>query len=417
MSRAMVEGLFGVHPDALAGTLTISPGFPQAWTHARLSHPDLGINFVRDGREDTWEITQAGQRFQTLTLRIPAAFTGVAEVQVSGHGAEWRSDPDAVGRSVLEIVTKAGASTLVQIHWAGDKVSAEGIASAKPGKADREFRRVSLGSFEWWAAMPKRARVEVSAGNPFDWLAPRRASALESVDLTGVFNDQVTAIFAPGKYLSPRSAGVSLALPWQGTGAWAGHVTTLPVIDDSGLRKVAADHDGRLMMPDGVFFATPSAHDAKNIVFTSQWDNYPKEVTIPINGHAKQAYFLMAGSTSFMQSRIDNGEVVVKYADGSVSRLALRNPETWWPIEQDYFIDDYQFPLESSLPPRVDLMTGKIRLLNVATFKGKGREVPGGAATVLNLALDPSKEMRSLTLRTLTNNVVIGLMSATLERP
>jgi hypothetical protein len=263
----------------------------------------------------------------------------------------------------------------------------------------------------------KTADVQVSKGQPFDWVAPRGPSTLESVDLTAVFNDQVTGIFAMGKYLSPRSTGVSLALPWQGAGAWAGHLATLPVIDDSGLRKVAGDHDGRLTMPDGISFATPSAHDARNIVFTSQWDNYPKDVTIPLNGHAKHAYFLMAGSTNFMQSRMDNGEVIVTYTDGSVSRLALRNPETWWPIEQDYFIDDYQFPLESSLPPRVDLMTGKIRLLNLASFKGEGREVPGGAATVLELPLDPSKEMRSLTVRTLTNDVVIGLMSATLERP
>jgi hypothetical protein len=42
--------------------------------------------------------------------------------------------------------------------------------------------------------------------------------------------------------------------------------------------------------------------------------------------------------------------------------------------------------------------------------------VPGGAATVLNLPLDPAKELQSLTVRTLANEVVIGLMSLTLER-
>jgi hypothetical protein len=75
------------------------------------------------------------------------------------------------------------------------------------------------------------------------------------------------------------------------------------------------------------------------------------------------------------------------------------------------------FPLDGSLPPRVDLKTGTIRLLNLATFKGKGREVPGGGATVLDLTLDPAKQLQSLTVRTLANDVVIGLMSVTLERP
>jgi hypothetical protein len=69
----------------------------------------------------------------------------------------------------------------------------------------------------------------------------------------------------------------------------------------------------------------------------------------------------MAGSTNFMQSHVDNREVVIGYADGTSARLALRNPETWWPIEQNYFIDDYQFPLAGPLPSRVDLQTGTIR--------------------------------------------------------
>ena len=56
--------------------------------------------------------------------------------------------------------------------------------------------------------------------------------------------------------------------------------------------------------------------------------------------------------------RIDNGEVIVTYVDGSTERLALENPTTWWPIEQDYFVDDYQFRLNAPLPTRVDLKTG-----------------------------------------------------------
>ena len=98
------------------------------------------------------------------------------------------------------------------------------------------------------------------------------------------------------------------------------------------------------------------------------------------------------------------------------ARLALSNPETWWPIEQDYFIDDHQFRIEGPLPTRVNLKTGEVRVLERKTFKGQGRTVPGGAATVLALDLDPAKELKSLTVRTLANDVVIGLMAATLER-
>ena len=422
MSRAIVEGLFGVHPDALAGTLTISPGFPDNWPHARLTHPDIGIDFVRTGRVETWTITQPAHRFQTLTVRIPAAFTAVTQVQVNGAPAQWHSVPQAVGRPMLEIATKFAASAHIRIVWSGEAITDQSESAAKPAESAGDFQRVTLGAFSWWSATPKPAPTTPTAAQPFDWKTARPAH-FDTIDIAPSFNDRVTAIFAPGKYVSPRSTGVSLALPSQGIGAWAGHVNTLPVIDDTGLRKVSAAHGGKLTLPNGIPFATPSAPAtpsepaARNIAFTSQWDNYPRQLTLPLDGRASHAYFLMAGSTNFMQSRMDNGEIIVAYTDGTTARLALRNPETWWPIDQDYFIDDYQFPLEGPLPPRVDLRTGNIRLLDPATFKGKGREIPGGAATVLHLALDPTRQLQSLTLRTLTNDVVIGLMSLTLERP
>ena len=45
-------------------------------------------------------------------------------------------------------------------------------------------------------------------------------------------------------------------------------------------------------------------------------------------------------------------------------KLMLRNPETWWPIEQDYLLDDYLFVNDAPLPPRVDLRTGQTRVLD-----------------------------------------------------
>ena len=42
--------------------------------------------------------------------------------------------------------------------------------------------------------------------------------------------------------------------------------------------------------------------------------------------------------------------------------------------------------------------------------------IDGGAATVLDMPLKASKTLKSLTLKTLANDVVIGLMSVTLQR-
>jgi len=135
-----------------------------------------------------------------------------------------------------------------------------------------------------------------------------------------------------------------------------------------------------------------------------------------LGGKASHVYLLMAGSSNPMQSRFDNGEVIVTYADGSTERLALHNPTTWWPIDQDYFIDDFAFRRPEPIPPRVDLKTGTVRVLDVSAFKGQGGKIHGGAATVLDRPLNPEKELKSVRLRTLANDVVIGLMAVTLAR-
>lgn len=417
MSRNIVEGLFGIHPDAIAGTLTITPGFPEDWHHARIVHPDVSMGFLRTGRVDTWAITQTERRFKTTTLHIPARYGRVQKVEVDGVAVPWRSDRQAVGRPMLEIVIPARGSDRIQITWAGAPLHSDEQASTRSSGSREGWTKKTAGVFSWWVPDTKPPQSAARTTPGFDWRSASSSAHIETVDLNPWFNDSVSAIFAPGKYVAPRYPGVSLAIPSQGVGAWAGHLNELPAIDDSGLRQVAAEHGGKLMMPNGVPFLTPTNKGSKNVVFTSVWKNYPRSVTVPLEGKAKHIYLLMAGSTNFMQSRMDNGQVEVTYSDGTSALLPLRNPETWWPIEQDYFIDDYQFPFEGPLPPRVNLSSGEIRILDLRDFKGKGQEVPGGAATVLDLALDPDKRLRSFTVRTLANDVVIGLMSATLERP
>ena len=236
---------------------------------------------------------------------------------------------------------------------------------------------------------------------------------LEPVDLAPVFNDSVTQIFR-NEYRSPRSPFCSLAIPKQGIGGWC-HYQTTADIDDAGLRA-AAKATGRLDTPFGIPFQTPGEASAKNIAFTTRWDNYPHEVSVPLSGKASRAYLLMAGSMGPMQCRFDNGEVVATYADGTTARLVLHSPDNWWPIEQDYFIDDLAFARPGPVPPRVDLKSGSTRVRDAKDFTRKTALIPGGAATVLDLPLDPSRELKSLTVRTLGNEVVIGLMALTLAR-
>ena len=401
LSRALVEGLFGVRPDALAGELVFEPGWPAAWDHAGLRHPDFSVGFSRTGDTDSYETS--GEAALALRLRLIARRDRVAAVTVDGAKAAWRMVEDSVGAPRIEILAPAAAAHTVAVRWAGDVPAIRETGSG--------FVQVAQGEMRWWQP-PVAAKAAVLASAP---ATPPAAGKFETIDLSSLFNDRVTQIFKH-EYRSPRSPFVSLALPKQGIGAWAGGVNETAEIDDAGLRAAVAQGGGRITLPDGVPFSMPVTAEAKNILFTSQWDNFPREAVIPLSGHARHLSLLMAGSTNPMQSRFENGEIIVTYADGTVDRLALVNPTNWWPIEQDYLIDDYQFRRPEPLPVRIDLKSGAIRVLEHDTFDGRGGKVVGGAGTVLELKLQPAKELRSLTVRATANEVIIGLMAATLAR-
>jgi hypothetical protein len=456
ISRALVEGLFGIQPDLLEGEIKVRPGFPSDWEHAEMRHPDFRFRFRREGSRETFALETKFNKPLRLRLDLPAFKDEVASVTVNGRPAPWHVVEGGVGRPWIDIAAAAAKQQEIAIVWRGRTPASASAPAARAVPAGAElhldcgtkvleladpqhalgvarfegtlvqgkavgvpghrtvFARVEQGALRWWQPLAFQVQPAFAPTASLDWTKPV-IGKLEPVDLTPVFNDKVTQIFQ-NDYLAPRSPFCSLAMPKQGIGSWCHPKETFEV-DDAGLRRLAAKSDGKILLPNGVPLTTPGAPAARNIAFVSQWTNYPAETSVALTGRSSHAFLLMAGSTSAMQSRFDNGEVIVTYADGSSARLALHNPTTWWPIDQDYYIDDFAFRLPEPLPVRVDLKTGKIRVLTFPEFQGHGGVIPGGAATVLELPLDSSRELKALTVRALANEVVIGLMSVTLQRP
>jgi hypothetical protein len=452
-SRSLVEGLFGIVPDALHGTLRIRPGLPQDWNEAALTIPDVAFDFRRQGSRDTYTITPTFAKPLRLQLQVQARTTGETTVTVNGKPVQWRNVDTAVGRPIIEISSEPTAKYVVEIQWHGDapdtattkaqyvpnaalstrfahaaiskvfdpqqvlrqpKTTTNELTAQVAGEAGGRTAFVQLrqGGLTWWEPLAINVPRPVAAPQ----VAAPAAAKWERVDLSCHFNDQVTRIFQ-NEYRSPRPLGPTLQLPTQGIGNWC-YPLTQAVIDDAGLRQLA-DAKNELKLPAGVPLRTPGAAGSKNVLFVSQWDNYADRATVPLAGRATHAYLLMAGSTNPMQSQLVNGEVVVTYTDGTTDALPLRNPENWWPIEQDYLNDGFAFQTGAPQPLRVHLKTGLItREFNQYTsIKGfSTRAIDGGAATVLDLPLNPKKKLRSLTVRALANDVVIGLMSVTLAR-
>ena len=357
-SRTLIQGLFGIIPQAIDGQCIIRPGFPTEWDSASVKTPYLEYKFTRKDGKDVFEITQHFRRPLKIVLR-----------QNLGNG-EYR---DVEGTSeqyqVIEVSQRDGSFVI--------------------------------------SAMSQKNRPSVILGLE----EPNLSMPFKPQKINAFFNSEVDDIFK-NEYLSPRPMTTTLQIPKQGIGEWC-HPQQTAEINDSVFRTLI--NDG-IFRAAGVPFRTPA--EGANIVYTSLWDNYPDSVVIPMKGRAERAYLLMAGSTNHMQSRIDNGLVIATYTDNTTDTLALRNPDNWCPIEQDYYIDGKAFQTPQPGPYRVCLGTGDVSrdLGKLLDIKGVyGREIPGGAAQMLSMPLNPQKRLKSLTIRTLSNDVIIGLMAVTLQ--
>ena len=419
-ARAIINGLFGVQPDALNGKCVIQPAFPEGWDSVTFKTPYLTYQFVRQGNKDIYRITQNFTRPLQIVVKT---FLGRGKVLVT-EGTDDKTqtvivenDDSFEGASFTESPMLLADTLSFILHSSSDKYGLSDV-------------------------LPSKKRI--------------------TIDLTPYFNANVDDIFK-NEYLSPRSPFTTLEIPKQGIGQWCLPKRTA-TIEDNGLRERVKNglFDTGL---NGLMFATPA--EGNNIIYTSLWDNYPNSITIPVKGKAKYANLLLAGSTNNMQSRIDNGIVIATYQDGTADTLHLENPVNWCPIEQEYYVDEYAFRTLPQRPYRVHLGSGVVarELLEVGRAKdelgnntvkpqdrgrnannasskntsssskddnlppssfplppssnpdsAEPRYIEDGAAQILRMPLDGKKKLKNIILRTLSNDVVIGLMAITLEK-
>ncbi|MDR3188453.1 MAG: DUF4450 domain-containing protein [Prevotellaceae bacterium] len=534
-SRVIVQGLFGIYPDAMNGRWIIRPGFPDSWDKASITTADVSFAFERThaagATVEKYTIRKLPHR---IDLLLKARSDRIASLTVNGKKAAWTLEENAAGYPLVKIHAERSAhdsACHVQVAWGGEaldkprcaaaaalgetwelsagckllqlhdpqgalggvrqsKSLLTGVALGEKGSRTL-FVRLEQGQMRWWQPVhleivdryevadfdPEASDlrfalrnntaaalsgtltlgsgsrtyavpVDIPAGGKSDtiaipagtattganrvalmkdgkevhrfaltcWNIPQAAVRYEAVPLEGLMNASVAQIFR-NEYLTPRSPYTTLQIPKQGIGEWC-HPQMTASIDDAGLRAAAAA-DGWLQTPPGIPFRTTATPAGRNVIFTSLWDNYPDRVEVPLSGRATHAYLLMAGSANHMQYRVASAVVTVEYADGSSDSLALVNPDTWAPIEQDFYADGYAFRLKMPRPYRVHLKSGLVsrNLAKDLKIDGVyGRAIDGGAGIILDLPLNGSKTLKTLRLETRANDVVVGLMALTVVR-
>ncbi|MFD2826804.1 DUF4450 domain-containing protein [Leeuwenhoekiella polynyae] len=321
---------------------------------------------------------------------------------------------DSLGITIQNNTDTKVSGTLKINHKAAQQVSFEANA---PATLTRALSQCFPGTNELQLDLASGEKVLLPFTN---WDIPNsRMEQQTMLNISDFFNARVDEVFQQ-QYLSPRPESPTLQLPTTGVGNWCyPNVAEDIHLDDSGLREASGTR-GFIQGPEKIFYATPSEEQAFNSAFTSKWDTYPDSITIPLEGTASHAYLMMAGTTNPMQTQLVNGTVTVTYTDGTTTTLELKNPENWWPIEQDYYTDGYAFITGAPRPPRVIFKTGEITR-DFKNYKGihgfTNYGIDGGAGTILDLPLAPQKTLEKLTLEAQANDVIIGLMSLTLLKP
>lgn len=413
-SRALVEGLYGIRPKLLGKKprVDITPGFPADWDSASVRLPYLSYKFRRDGNRDTYSIeNRCG-----APVRLTAPSQGVSRVLVNGKPSAWRSASGSMGLPRVEI--EAGADSLITVAIERPYQFSPKATGATHTEGPVCFREYTDGGLCWW-------EVEVGA-YPLPSAVPEvgfldvDSMKCRPLDITNAYNANITDIYR-NEYLSPRPPVTTLQIPKQGIGEWC-HPLATADIDDGPLREMLRANGGILTTESGIPFRMPS--EGQNIAFASRWDNYPDSVTIRLDGsRAGHVYLLVAGSAGHMQCEMENARISVRYTDGTLAEHPLVSPYNYAPIERDYFYDDHAFALAPArqAPPRVRFAPGKAEDADapknpLAGKKGaEGGVIPSGAGVMVDIPVDPSRRLESLTLRVLSPDIVTGIAAVTLQ--
>ncbi|MCC6579478.1 MAG: DUF4450 domain-containing protein [Phycisphaeraceae bacterium] len=440
-ARTVAEGLFGFDPDYPNGVVRLRPAFPAAWKQAAIDTPDFTLGYRREGSRERYEVTLA--RPAAMTLRLPVHARDVAGVWDADQPVAWHAEagpgctwivlqrPMASRASIsiqlrgrirpgaaIALHAEAGQALTLQIlhgvietfrdfHDALEQPVTrdnriEARAAARPGHhmvvaetrvGQLPRRQVFKLHITDTPAQTARLALHPCRATPdADW---------RCLDLSPHFNGDIRAIFKQ-QYLTPRPATCSVRLGVDGYAPWTFPYWQIkpPEIDLSNLAAMT-DLRGHVLTPPGVPFDITDRRPV-NAAITSLWDNWPTSVTVPVNLAGDTAWVLVCGTTFPMQMRIANAVLRFRYADGHEDALELVPPLNFWSlcplghVDYSYEIDGFCLPPQP--PPQAQL----------------GRNC---RAMVLGRRLRPGATLTDLTLETLSQDVVIGLMGLSIMNP
>lgn len=415
--RLVIEGLFGIRIDALDGVLNIAPGFPSEWEDASLTVKDLSLSYNRRGNREIFNVCT--DRTEKKVIRIPMRSSDVEAVLLDGELAPYRILPepnnsfiivetDKVGRLQLRVMhgesriptaqypstvlprsrvafeIKDGeildildvSETLEDVKTVGNKV----YATARDIVGDHTlFIRVRSGEYDSWIAADYDI---ISEDKPEEKITEDR---FETVDISEHFNCNMTEVHNQN-YIHPRPASDHYSMSMYQNGRYSHNWTQkgrhVVCIDDSLLRESG----GKVTTPSGIPFRTPAKNE--NLACVSIYEVFPTDITFSLDGKGRELALMFIASTCCLHSYVENARITVEYADGTTEQTSLVYPLS---------IDDW---LTSAL-------TSEAEIFYFSDYNH---------ASVKRIRLNPEKELRSVKIEAIANELILGIAGISINR-
>lgn len=263
--------------------------------------------------------------------------------------------------------------------------------------------------------MPLTIRVEPSVAVAKKiWSPPvvkaHDLGAWTLVDLGNVFSAPLTEVLDRVARASRPPAPPALEVNYS---YWRDHITSrinaqsLPS-DAAWRRKIGPDQIG--WTHDGIPFK--SAKKGNNVAVVTRAGGFPSRIEVPLHTVGKDLYLMLGGVTFPSQSHVVNLRVTLDYADGSQQNVDLVNPfdigdcwGTWLGRVHDTAANGFE-NLGGRFGPAGSSAAGDLTQPVAVDTE----------AHLLKLPLRQGRELRALTVEAVANDVIFGLMGASILR-
>ena len=446
--RAVVEGLFGIRMNRPRQVVELTPQTPADWPEATIETPHFAYRIRRSHGQVGIDWTSPVET--AVKLRLPLATAHRPKVTIDG-----RQTPSRLGKGVgltwVEVDIPKGAKGTVEVDYQPTQTKEPAKLAVKQGEPLRltlpdasiaEYSdpqglladaRIDAGTlvgkvetepgpglifvFDGNQEAPcwRAVAADVQPVKPIEkpkWSPPdageRNLDRWTLIDLSKVFNASVPEV---PKRVIDGAIPPPLPASQVGFGYWKEHVIVRckPPCDTAWRAKVGPD--GVAWTTDGIPFKT--SKEGNNIaVACLHTKAFPAAVSLPVKAAGRMLYLMISGETWPAQSHVVNLRVTLRYSDGTSATRDLVQPfdigncwGEWCGLYHDTPANGFENIGGRSGPMGSSQVADLTKPIAVDT-----------SAHLVRYDLAPGKLLDRVDMEVIANDVIFGIMGASIVR-